>query len=153
MAILFFDSSGLVKRYIAEPGSAWIQGITDPASGNECYLAQISGAEVVSAVTRRMRRGDLTPADATTALTEFEVDFAQNLVLLENSLPRIRDAMVLIHRHSLRGYDAVQLAVALHLRDRCRTFGRPDPTMITADRELNAAALAEGLAVDDPNNQ
>ena len=153
MAILFFDSSGLVKRYIAETGSAWIQGITDPANGNDCYLAQISGAEVVSALTRRVRRGDLTPADATTALAEFEADFTQNLVLLENSLPRIRDAMALIRRHGLRGYDAVQLAVAMHLRDRCRSFGRPDPRMITADRELNAAAQVEGLSVDNSNSR
>lgn len=106
---------------------------------------------MASAFTRRLRRGDLTPADAATALAGFEADFQQNLVLLENSLPRVRDAMALIHRHGLRGYDAVQLAVALHLRDRGRSFGRPDPLFITADTELNTAATAEGLAVDDPN--
>lgn len=60
--------------------------------------------------------------------------------------------MTLIRRHGLRGYDAIQLAVALHLHDRGRPFGRPDPLFITADRELTVAALAEGLAVDDPNN-
>ena len=60
--------------------------------------------------------------------------------------------MVLTRRHGLRGYDAVQLAVALHLCDRGRSVGRPDPRMITADRELNAAALAEVLAVDDLNS-
>ena len=100
----------------------------------------------------RFRRGDLKPADAATALAGFEADFRQSLILLENSLPCVQDAMALIRRHGLRGYDAVQLAVALHLRDRGRVFGRPDPLLITADRELTAAALAEGLAVDDPNN-
>ncbi|MDQ2798928.1 MAG: type II toxin-antitoxin system VapC family toxin, partial [Armatimonadota bacterium] len=99
MAILFLDSSGLVKRYIAETGSAWVQSVTDPVSGNECYLAQITGAEVVSAITRRLRRGDLTPADASTALAGFETDFRQNMALLENSLPRIHDAMALIRRY------------------------------------------------------
>ena len=152
MAILFLDSSGLVKRYIGEAGSAWVRNMTDPASGNECYLAQISGVEVVSAVTRRVRRGDLTSADAAMALAGFEADFTQNLVLLENSLPRIREAMALSRQHGLRGYDAVQLAVALHLRNRCRSFGHLEPVMITADYELNAAALAEGLVVDDPHN-
>ena len=152
MAILFLDSSGLVKPYIAETGSTWVQSVTNSASGNECYIAQITGAEMVSAVTRCLRRGDLTPADAATALAGFEADFRQNLVLLENPLPRVRDAMTLIRRHGLRGYDALQLAVALHLRDRGRPFGRPDPLFITADRELTVAALAEGLAADDPNN-
>ena len=152
MAILFLDSSGLVKRYVAETGSAWVRSVTDPAGGHECFLAQISGAEVASAITRRLRRGDLTPADAVTALSGFEADFRQSFVLLENSLPRIQEAMALIRRHGLRGYDAVQLAVALHLRGLGRPFGRPDPVVITADRELTAAALAEGLAADDPND-
>lgn len=67
MAILFLDSSGLVKRYIAETGSTWVQSVTNSTSGNECYIAQITGAEVVSAVTRRLRRGDLTPAAAARA--------------------------------------------------------------------------------------
>lgn len=80
-----------------------MQSVTDSASGNECYVAQITGAEVASAIIRRLRRGDLTPADAATALAGFEADFRQNLVLLENSLPRVRDAMALIRRHGLRG--------------------------------------------------
>ena len=93
----------------------------------------------------------MTAPDAATALTEFEADYRQALVLIDNSLPRIHEAMALIGRHGLRGYDAVHLAVALHLRDRTRSFGHPDPLIITADHELTAAALAEGLAVDDPN--
>ena len=152
MAILFLDSSGIVKRYISETGSVWVQSLTDPVNANECYVAQITGAEVASAIIRRVRRGDLTLAEAAIALSGFEADFTQNLVLLENSLPRIRDAMALIRRHGLRGYYSVQLAVALHLRGRGRSVGRPDPLLITADRELTAAARAEGFAVDDPNS-
>lgn len=48
-------------------------------------------------------------------------------------------------------YDAVQLAMALFLRAQCRALGQPDPIVVTADLELAAAAIAEGLAVDDPN--
>jgi len=45
MAIYFLDSSGLVKRYVAEMGTAWVQGMTDAASGNDRFIAQITGAE------------------------------------------------------------------------------------------------------------
>ena len=110
MAILFLDSSGIVKRYVSETGSVWAQSLTDPVNANECYVAQITGAEVASAIIRRVRRGDLTLAEAAIALSGFEADFTQNLVLLENSLPRIRDAMVLTRQHGLRGYDSVQLS-------------------------------------------
>ena len=37
MAIYFLDSSAVVKRYVPEKGSAWVVGITDPASRNLLY--------------------------------------------------------------------------------------------------------------------
>ncbi len=111
MANFFFDSSGLVKRYVLETGMAWIQTIT-----------------------------------------EINADFLRDFLLIEVSLSRVQEAMVLAERHGLRGYDAVQLACALFLRDQGRLSGQVDPVFITADRELTAAARAEGLAVDDPNS-
>ena len=29
MALYFLDSSGIVKRYVSEPGHAWISGLCD----------------------------------------------------------------------------------------------------------------------------
>jgi uncharacterized protein len=46
----------------------------------------------------------------------------------------------------LRGYDAVQLAAALEIHSQA-----PSLTLISADTGPNAAAMAEGLLVDDPN--
>ena len=60
MATVFLDSSSLVKRYIAETGSAWVQTLTGPASANVLALARITGPEIVSAVARRLRRGAMT---------------------------------------------------------------------------------------------
>ncbi len=151
MAILFFDSSSLVKRYVAETGTAWVQELTDQAAGHRRFIAQITGVEMIAAVTRRLRRGDLAPAEAATALAEIQADFGRDYLLLEASLPRVREAMALAERHGLRGYDAVQLATALFLRGRCRAAGMPDPILIAADGELNRAAGAEGFTVDDPN--
>jgi uncharacterized protein len=49
------DSSALVKRYIAEVGSTWIQQLTDFAAGNEPYTVTVTGPEMISAVVRRAR--------------------------------------------------------------------------------------------------
>ena len=46
MGNYFFDSSALVKRYIAEAGSTWVGDLTHRAHGNRCYLSNIAGAEV-----------------------------------------------------------------------------------------------------------
>ena len=61
--------------------------------------------------------------------------------------------MNMAERHGLRGYDAVQLAAARELRDQCRLLGLLEPTLVAADRELNAAAQFEGLSVDNPNSR
>ena len=151
MATLYFDSSGLVRRYVNERGSAWVQALTEPTAGHVCVIAQITGAEMIAAVMRRLRRGDTTLADAETAFSNIESDFSDDYFLLETSLARIREAMDLAKVYGLRGYDSVQLATALFLHTQCRVLGQPDPILITSDVELAAAATAEGLIVDDPN--
>lgn len=151
MATLFFDSSSLVKRYIGETGTVWVQALSDSQAGHDHVIAEITGVEMTAAVSRRLRRGDITVVDAAAAISDIKADFTDDYFLLETSQARIREAMTLTQTHGLRGYDAVQLATALFLRDQCRTLGQPDPIVITSDVELAAAAAAEGLAVDDPN--
>ena len=34
MALFYFDTSGIVKRYVLETGTAWVQDITNPSRGN-----------------------------------------------------------------------------------------------------------------------
>ena len=151
MAVYFFDSSSIVKRYVAEIGSAWIRGLTDPASGNAAYVAALGGVETISAVTRRLRRGEMSPADAATAIADFRRHYAGAYFLMRASPIVIAQAMDLVETHGLRAYDAVQLATALQVQAKCLLDGTPGPTFVSADNNLNAAATAEGLAVDDPN--
>jgi uncharacterized protein len=53
--------------------------------------------------------------------------------------------------NGLRGYDAVQLAASLELHRQRHAAGLSRITLISADHELNAAGIANGLLVDDPN--
>jgi uncharacterized protein len=63
----------------------------------------------------------------------------------------VSEAMKLANTHRLCAYDAVQLAAAVDL---CRDWTADrlgEFVFVSADRDLNAAATAEGLMVDDPN--
>ena len=60
-------------------------------------------------------------------------------------------AVSLVQAHGLRGYDADQLAAAHEVQADRLPLGLPPLTLCSADRALNTAAIAEGLAVDDPN--
>jgi hypothetical protein len=55
-------------------------------------------------------------------------------------------AAVLARTYALRRYDAVQLAAALEVWAQI-----PTTILISSDTDLNAAATAEGMPVDDPN--
>ncbi|MBI2301232.1 MAG: nucleic acid-binding protein, partial [Armatimonadetes bacterium] len=51
----------------------------------------------------------------------------------------------------LRGYDAVQLASALSLQQRLPAAGAALDLFVSADADLNRAAVAAGLTVEDPD--
>jgi hypothetical protein len=60
--------------------------------------------------------------------------------------------MELTKEHHLRGYDAVQLATALVLRDFLQRQGITDLIFVSADYDLCRAAAAEGLMTENPND-
>jgi predicted nucleic acid-binding protein len=149
----FFDSSGLVKRYIAEVGSAWVQSLCAPDANNTLYLSRITGAEVIAAIFRRQRMGDLLAEDAQAVSRRFREDFRQAYRVIEVTAEIVERAMDLAETRALRGYDAVQLATALHLHRIRRELDLPPLVFVSADEDLNAVAEAEGLHAENPNVQ
>jgi len=61
-------------------------------------------------------------------------------------------ATLLAETHALRAYDAVQLAAVAELHAQRTAAGLPAVTLVGADQELNTAATALGLLVEDPNS-
>jgi len=152
MAVLFFDSSGLVKRYIAETGTAWVIGLLHPSAANNIFIANITGIEVASAIARRLKIGSISQTTAEKALNRFKRDFAKRFVVVELSQQIVEQGILLAGDYGLRGYDTTQLAVALAIKNRLLKSGIISLTFISADNELNQTAQAEGLTVDNPNN-
>ena len=152
MVVYFFDSSALVKRYAHETGSAWVLAITEPTAGHSLYIARITAVEVVSAMARRQRGGSVSETDAATAMLDFRHDLSHQYRVVEITPTVITRAMELAEAHSLRGYDAVQLAAALVVQNMRQTLGLPALELVSADRDLNDAATTEDLTVDNPNS-
>lgn len=135
--IHFLDTSALVKRYVAEPGSSEVRR---RFRSGTVGAARIAYAELAAALARRRRERGLTAAAFESILERLDEDFAQ-LVIVE-----IRPALVarvpsLVRTYPLRGYDAVQLAAALTLR------ARGAVELWAADGALLDAARSEGLRV------
>jgi uncharacterized protein len=147
VTVYFLDTSTVVKRYVREIGTDWVQALAAPTAGHSLFLVRIALAETVAAVTRRERGGYLSGLAATTALADFQYDFAHQYLIVEVSVALVDQAAVLARKHGLRGYDAVQLAAALEVHSHV-----PSLTLLSADADLNTAGAAEGLLVDDPNH-
>jgi predicted nucleic acid-binding protein len=149
MAAYFLDSSSLVKRYAVEPASARVRGLVDPAAGHDLLLARITGVEVASALARHVP--PLPPGDLVRVMPIFRLEFRTFFQVIPVDQALVNRAMTLAGLHRLRGYDAVQLAALVQLRRRFNRAGRPAPVLVSADAALNAAAVAESFAVEDPN--
>jgi uncharacterized protein len=105
--------------------------------------------EVPAAFWRKVRLDELDAIDARVLICDFEADYygtaeeAPRFVVVGVTADILDDAATLCGRHPLRGFDAIQLASALAVRDI-----EPDATtMAVFDRTLRAAAAAEGLDV------
>jgi predicted nucleic acid-binding protein len=151
MAGFVLDSSALVKRYIREAGTDWVRSLTHRGAGNQLYLARITAVEVTSAVARRRRGGSPSPSQASSILHRFRKHLAGRYTSIEMTPAVVALAMKLANAHNLRAYDAVQLASAVEVNRVWVEAGLGPLTLVSADRELNDAARAEGLAVDDPS--
>jgi uncharacterized protein len=152
MAIYFLDSSALVKRYIREQGSTWICNLFEPPLDNQFFLAAIAGVEIISAITRRAKNQSINVANAIAIHSQFKQDFHTEFQIIEISGKIINSAINMAELYNLRGYDAVQLASARELNMLSIQNGLSEINFVSADNDLNTAALAEGLIIENPSN-
>lgn len=147
MARFYFDASALVKRYVAETGTGWVRSITDPAQGHDIYVVRVTAVEVVSAL---VRQSPPLP-NLVAALADFKFDLRKQYQRLAITNAVINTGMRLVEAYRLRAYDALQLATAVELHQGRAGASAPPLTFVCADLALKAAAVKEGLLVDDPN--
>ncbi|MBC7226674.1 MAG: type II toxin-antitoxin system VapC family toxin [Thermoflexales bacterium] len=155
MALLYLDTSALVKYYVPEPGTEWVRRQIDDRLengewANAITISQLAFVEVAAAVERRYRAGELDDHQRQAVLSRFARDYRERFALLAVEERVIHRAAMLVSRHPLRAYDAVQLASALVLAEIVRSYGRPQPLFASADSRLCEAARREGLDVVNP---
>jgi len=152
LSYLYLDTSAVVKRYAVEPGSNWLRNLLDPTNRNTVVLAEITLAEFAAAISAKHRAETISSADRTDILNLFLHHCDTEYQLTATNRAVLDRAVALVQSQPLRGYDGVQLATGLSSRDVLATIGITDFIFVSADHNLLAAASAEGLVVDNPNN-
>ncbi len=134
MAIVYLDTSALVKLVVEEPGSALAAALWDGA--DLVVTSRLADTEVRAVLASGRRAGRLEGGHATAEWDRLW----PGLHVLELGESVTTAAARLIEQHPLRAADALHLASALELRS-------PDLVVAVWDEHLAAAARAEGLRV------
>lgn len=138
--ILYLDTSSLVKLYLEEAHSdlvrQWVKEAEIIATSPVAY------PEMMSALTRRSRAGDISRAGFEKVRDAFNDQWDQLAVIGMNEI--IAGALAV--KHGLRGFDAIHLEAALSAR-----LGNNDVSVAFSsfDTQLNKAAVSEGFQVFD----
>jgi predicted nucleic acid-binding protein len=150
--IYFLDTSALVKRYVTEIGSVWVQTLTDPLLGNALLIVRITWVEVLSALARRQREGSLTSTEVTDTIQLFRGELNSRYRVMEVDSIVLERAGELILQYPLRAYDAVQLASALRLQSLFSQMTNIQLVFVSADDRLLHIAQSERLVTENPNS-
>jgi predicted nucleic acid-binding protein len=126
-----------VKRYVQEEGAGRVRRLLRTGVA---VTARLSLVEIVSALARRQREGDLTASNRRRIVAEIGMDEGR-LVLVELTQAVSERARGLLLAHPLRAANAVHLASCLLLREESGV----DVALVTYDESLQAAAAAEGV--------
>ena len=132
MAVYYFDTSALVKRYFQEDGTTWVREITNPLRAQEIYTVRITGPEMIAAFFLKVRKREVTHNEALSASTRFKTDLTRQYQILEITAGVADRAMSLAQEHNLRGYDSVQLAAASEIHTQRGQRGLTPLTFICA---------------------
>ncbi len=148
MALLYLDTSALVKLYVQETGTERMLELAHPDTGNRLAILSLARLEFRAAVRRRARLGDIGPALADRLIHTFGEHLASSFQTQPINDVVLEEAAGVIDRYGLRTYDAVQLGGCLTLRT---TVGAEiGIEFVCADEALLEAARAEGLIVVNP---
>ena len=149
MPAYFFDSSALVKLYHSEVGTPVVDDLVT-AANNRVRISRLAPAELMSAFAIKVRTQAISREDAAIFIRQFRSDIATaRLEVFTIPESAFANAESLVQRHAfqmrLRALDALQLGVAVELRDRNLV-----DFFVAADKVLCEVAGLEGFSVINP---
>ena len=139
MAPLYVDTSALVKFYYPEENSDRVEELLLKA--DRVYISDLTMVEMASALSQKVRAGDLSKGAEAAVWTAFLEDMHAGPVEIVHLLERHHfEAVDIIRKfgrkHGIKTLDALHLSLA---------HGLPDASFLCSDRILLRIATAMGI--------
>ncbi len=151
--MLFWDASGLVKRYVVEAGNDVVDALFAFVPTSAMLTTVWGYAETFSILLRKRNDGRLDSLTFHTAVTALRREVinspAMGFLTVDESV--VLAGLSLMARHNINATDAALLAALLR-------YARSEPSalsacvMVTSDKRLQRAAEAEGLQTINPQD-
>lgn len=113
----YFDASVLVGLFVNDPHTARAEAFLQSAAP-VAVIGDFAAAEFASAIARRVRKGDLSIAEAQAVFPGFDLWLARTAERIETASPDVRLATAFLRRLdlTLRAPDALDIALAGPMR-------------------------------------
>ena len=138
---VYFDASALVPMYVPEISSPVVHAFADAVT-EKIYISYLAAGELSSAISRRVRMGELTAEIARERLALFDEWTASDTISLPLDTADIRRAIIMVRRFDLKLLmpDAIHAALC----------ARYELRLVTLDERLAEAARELGVEVIVP---
>ncbi len=146
MTLYFLDSNIIIKYYYTEPGSTWVRSIVNNHA-NSCLISGIAFPEVAAALSQLRAHKHFGRRFLTATFQRFEEEATNGLFVNQLlTTEMLYQAAQLALNHSIKGYDAVQVASAFILQQEI------DATLyfVSGDKQALRVASSVGLLIEDP---
>ena len=146
----FLDTSALAKRYHKESGSEYLDRILEQ-QGSQSLISHLSIVELESVLAIKRRTGEIDQQALEIARRRFRADLARQRLIVappvhESHFHSARKLLVQYGvAEGLRTLDALQLAIALDLRE----LGHVG-VLVAADQRLCRVASLAGCSAVNP---
>jgi predicted nucleic acid-binding protein len=148
VALLYLDTSALVKLYVIEEGTEQMLAIAHPDANNQLAILALARVEFRAALRRRQQMGDI-PAETSDDLIKMFQGHCNSVLQVQPINELVLEAAIgVVDRQTLRAYDALQLGGCLALRRALEL--EDDLQFVCADAKLVDAARDEGLITVNP---
>ena len=148
MAIVYLDTSAILKRYRTESGSPVVDDLYDRPGAHDILLTSLfTCLEFESVAIRALNGKRLTQQAYDTLLGGLARDIGEYIFITPFSTDRMTEAISLARSHALKAPDAMQFAAALHAT---RTVTGGAFVFVVSDKELLAAARELEVTTLDP---
>jgi predicted nucleic acid-binding protein len=148
VALLYLDTSALVKLYVQEQGTEKMLGLAHPDSGNRLVILSLSRIEFRAAVRRRAKLGDIDPKTADELIGEFNGHVTSVFQLQPVNEPVMDAASTAVDQYYLRAYDAMQFGG--YIAFRTSVGDEIETAFVCADDKLLNAARNHGFPTINP---